>query len=104
MTTGSTPFSFPCRSHGVPSLPGERSGPAGTSSSRRRLRSQAARQQSSYAWPGGVNRCLVVGNGLLFHPATPKLKELIEVGYLGEVLYVPAHVANVPHGKSRVRC
>jgi len=34
------------------------------------------------------SRCLLVGNGLLFHPALRKLKETVETGRLGEMLYL----------------
>jgi predicted dehydrogenase len=33
-------------------------------------------------------RCLLVGNGLLFDPALRKLKEIVETGRLGEMLYL----------------
>jgi predicted dehydrogenase len=42
------------------------------------------------------NRRLMVGHLLLFHPAVRKLKELVELGRLGELFYVDA-IWRTPH-------
>jgi predicted dehydrogenase len=44
---------------------------------------------------------LMVGHGLLFHPGVRKLKELTELGRLGEVYYLTCAIASPPPSKGK---
>ena len=54
------------------------------------LGASAREVEELLAFADASNRRLMVGHALLFHPAVRKLKELIELGRLGDVYYLTA--------------
>ena len=75
--------------------PGARSRPASTCSSRSRWPGRRPRRASWRRWPPSGGATLMVGHLLRFHPGVVKLRELIDAGELGDVLYVYGNRQNL---------